>query len=109
MSGLTENPEDVSASTTKPANYGLPKVADKSNYIDLCELEGGTEVALASTESVLNKDGVVQSGDVTMGDEEEVVPSFKPVQSIGFSDGDDMILVGKSVNNLGNNTASNAG
>jgi len=109
MSGSKENPEDDPASTTKPANGDSPELADKSNYIDLCELEGGTEGALASTVSVSNKDGVVQAGDVTMGGEEEVVPSIKPVQSVGFSDGDDMILVGKPVNHLGDNTASNAG
>ena len=43
-----------------------------------------------------------------MGVEEEVVPSPKPVQ-VGFSSGDDMIVVDKSVNHLGNNTALNAG
>ena len=38
------------------------------------------------------------------------VPSSpKPVQNVGFSDGDDMSLVGKAVNHLGNNTALNAG
>ena len=108
MDGSKENPEDVPASTTKPANGGSPELADKSNYIDLCESEGGTEGALASTESVSNKDGVVQAGDVMIGDEEEFVLSSKPVQSVGFSNGDDMILVDKSVNHLGNNTASNA-
>ena len=79
MSGLKENPEDVPASTTKPANGGSPELADRSNYIDLCELEGGVEGILASTDYVSNKDGVVQSGNVTMGGEEEVVPSSKPV------------------------------
>ena len=108
MSGSKENPEDVPAMNTKPANSGSPELADKSNYIDLCDREDGTEGALASTEYVSNKDNVVKSGDMTMGGEEEVVPSFKPIQSVGFTDGDDMILMGKSVNHLGDNTALNA-
>ena len=85
-SGSKKNPEDV----------------------DLGELDGGTEGATASTVSFSTKDCVVQSGDVTMG-VEEVVWSPEPVQNVGFSNGDDMILVGKSVNHLGDNTALNTG
>ena len=71
----------------------------------MSDQEGGKD-AMASIDSVSNKDGVIQGGDVVMGG---VPSSPKPVQNVGFSDGDDMSLVGKAVNHLANNTALNAG
>ena len=65
----------------------------------------GSEDAPA-TDSVSNKDDVVQGVVVVMGG---VPLSPKPVQNVGISDGDDMSLVGKAVNHLGNNTSLNAG
>ena len=108
MNGSNDGLRDVPAST-KPAiggvNAASNQVVIQATVIDMSGQEGEKDT-LVFTNSGSNKDGTVQGGDVVMGG---VLSSPKPVQNVGFSDGDDMSLVGKAVNHLANNTALNAG
>ena len=108
MNGLNDGLGDVQAST-KPVIRGLDaatnQVVVQATVIDMSG-QGGGKDAMTFTDSVSNKDSAVQGGDVVMGG---VPSSPKPIQNVSFSNGDDMSLVGKAVNHLGNNTALNPG
>ena len=110
MNGSNDGLGKVPAST-KPANGALNALNQLDIQVNVTNISGpeGTEDALSSTESVLNKDGVGQVGGVLKGGL-NVPLSSKPGQSVGFSVGDDMSLENKVVDNhIVNNTASNAG
>ena len=120
-SGTKNGPVDLTASKNKSfSNVVLNRSSNKEDAVmtnmeslkskersvnDNKSGSNGPEDAPA-TNSVSNKDGVVQGGDVVMG---ACLCPHKPVQNVGISDIDDMSLVGKAVNHLGNNTVLNAG